>query len=525
MFIKADELSKAISRVSTLASLDKNPPGILFNIQDNKIDIYYFFLNKAIINTVSASVAPEEIHGKVVFDYEKLVNVIGYCKSSGNIKVGNLELNLTTNPDGSGTAKMIVVKKVNRGETDEVIASNTYDLAWTPIEKVSIKQKSLSIMACEDMFNEVGADIWNIKEFTGTLSKAVNGNAKVVYLSQKFGGAFAVNDNSTVFIRTEAQVNKSIQFNSNEVKAINSILDSLGIETININTIINDAGKIFAYIFFTEDKTFSMYISAASSVQSHLNSIMHYVGTKYNTYNFNILTEVLVDTLKAVSNLNASLDGILTFKMDETGKIRATITAEDTNASVKNTYNIVCDGFNSLQQVNPGDNIISMKLNVKLLLDILNANRETYTAFDIYVNPVDNSNRLILRIGFIDDDLTTKAIIHFGAEHNIKLDSVTTLDDVAETTPQVQAVESPVEQAQNEGVNDTMTPGVVLDTPENIPDAQPIDNNSNEIIDDTEDKDGEDLYIKIIESMTTEDKLEIRDSYLNACYYTAVNKV
>ena len=420
MYINANELNGVLSQVATIANMDKSQPGILMDIKDNTVDVYYNTSNKAIIRTIDAVIEDDDIKGKVVFDYKKMIETIGVCKSSGKIKVDNVRIKLEKNPDNSGTATVYVVKTIDEdhnGETvSTVVANNEYKLGWWGVENLSIKQKVLNMPVCEDMFSEANAEQWSIDEFCRVMSEACSGDSKIVYMSPKYNGAFAVNTNSTVRVTANCTVNKVIQLQTNAAKAITSVLNSLDAEDVMINTINSEDGKLFACIFFTPDHKTSIYMGAAAMAQSHLVTMSRYAGFKYGTYQANLMTELVKDTLKSVVQLNAASNGSIKFVNDEEGKVVAMIKAENTGSSTANTYKMKCHTFNTLvEKPADSDEWVELNIDFKLLYDIINLNKCGYTGFDIDVSEAG----MCLRISFLDLDYARIKRDEYKKEHEI----------------------------------------------------------------------------------------------------------
>ena len=426
MFIDAKELNAALGRVGAIASLDKTQPGILFDIQEDSVSIYYNSQGKAIINTIPAVVDAEEIHGKVVFDYKKLIDTISYCKGSGRIQVDNIEFQLTRHTEQSGTAKVNVIKYMVMAERTEtgdvedvrsVVSTNTYDISWWDANNLPIKQKILNNPACDNMFNEADSSIWDTSALASVLSDTCTGDSKVVYMSPKYNGCFAINTNSTVYVRAQNVVNKIIQLQTSAAKAIISVLNSLETDTVHLNTINSDDGKLFACIIFTEDGKLSVYMGAAAMSQPHLISMGRYTGFGYKTYQANILTDVLKDTLKSAVNLNAAPNGVISFVKDtDTGEVNAIVTASDTGASVNNTYRMKCKTFNTLlADPENTDEIFHLNIDLKLVHDIVNTNKFDYTGLDIEAE----GDKVFLRISFLDLEAAKSAREVYKKDHNI----------------------------------------------------------------------------------------------------------
>lgn len=421
MFINSKDISGALSRIAAIASLDKQQPGILFDIKDDCVDVYYNSVQKAIINTIPAVVSDEDIKGKVVFDYKKLTETINYCIGSGKIIVDNIEFKLSKNPDGTGTATIYVIKKMEmdngQGENESIVVStNSYDLSWWDAEHLSLKQKILNNPACDNMFNDDNSFIWDSSEICRVLTDTCTGDAKVVYMSPKYNGAFAVNTNSNVYVRAKSNVDRVIQLQSSAVKAIVSVLSGYDADEVHINTINSADGNLFACLFFTSDNKLSIYMGAAALSKPNLVTMARYTGYDYKSYQANIYTDAIKDTLKSAVNLNASPDGTITFVRNEEGTIDAVITAVDTGKSTSNTYRIKCRTFNTLKELPEIDEtILKVNVDLRLLSDIISNNRSSVTGLDI----TDTDNGIFLRISFLDLEKATEAREVYKKEHEI----------------------------------------------------------------------------------------------------------
>ena len=494
MFINASELDKAVKQVSAIANLDKNKPGVLFDILDNYVKVYYSTRQSAIEVTIDAVVDESDYKGKAIFDFNQLIKTLESCRSSGNIVVDNIEIKLVLNTPENGTATFTVNKYMKMANNPDgemtLLSSNKYDAGWVPAEKAPLKSKVLAVKPCNDMYLEADAYSISVAELNGMIRRVTSGDARVIYMSNKFNGMFAPNTNNLIYAMCNETLGSTAQLSTASLKAIstalgyvdnsyraievaqdikskiesitdknadidsiaNDIADSMSNTELNLNvfgeleeaesaeeskpkavstnsteidtevtvlfnTLLSDSGKQFAYLIFTPDHRCGIFMAAADKVNTHMTEISRYLGIKYNTFNFTIVTEILNDTLKSVNNLNASNDISISFMKKESGEIVAEIKAEDSGASVKNKYSLVCTSFNSLQQVEPGQVIMTIHPDKKALLNITKNNKNSYTALDAFIS--DNGN-ITIRIGFVSDEKAVEATQSYMQEHSIE---------------------------------------------------------------------------------------------------------
>jgi hypothetical protein len=393
MFIKSQDLIKAISKISYIASLDKKQPGILLDVHNDTVDVYYNSNYKAVITTIPAVVEEGEYHGKAIFDYGKLTSVTDVCKGSGEIRVDDVEIVLNVNPDGSGIADFNVTQLITIASDDEsfdrVVGSNTYKLSWWSEEKATTKQRALL----------QSADSWSAEKLSNMLKTVTDSDARVVYVSSHYQGAFSVNTHSAVLSNTDNVFNKSFQIPSSSAKAITSILGAIESDDIFVGVIDDAEGNPFAILVFDSDKTTSVYMSICEKSGAHLRSIQRCHEFGYDDYQFVIRTSVLQSSLKAAIGVEGGVNCKLEFVQDEDG-IECIITAVNTGSSTDNTYRITCDGFNSgiADEFDDGP-IIVLNANLKIISDIVSKNKNAFTGFDIQSG---ENNKSYIRIGFLD---------------------------------------------------------------------------------------------------------------------------
>lgn len=411
MFISASELTDAMGRISTIAALDKNQPGIMMNIKDTEIDLYYNTQEKAIINTIPAVISEDDYKGKVVFDFNKFNEIISYCKPSGKIGVKDIELVFRKNIKAPGTAFINVAKTMDFStEGDEVetrvVANNQYELGWWASDELNVKQKILNNPVCANMFDEVNAESWDTEDLCNIFDKVCFGDTKTVYMSPRYCGMFSKTSSSeAVLVKSDREISKIVALNTSFVKALNSVIKSFGSKEVYMNTIDSPDGKLFACIFFDADHKFSVYLCAAKLVNPDLSTMSRYAKIEYNTYQINLITEVFADVIKSAAAINSGSDCTISFETDPTdGGVVAVVSANNTGSSVNNVYRVKCTSFNTLNTLGDGERTwFNITVNAKTLLNVINSNKNNFTGIDIgYENKIP-----FVRIGSID---TQKAI-------------------------------------------------------------------------------------------------------------------
>lgn len=411
MLINSNELSKALDRVSALASLDKEAPGILFDITDEAIGIYYHSSQKAIRNIIHATIEdPSEVR-KVVFEYKRLTDIISYCKSSGDIKVDDIKFEFKTNPNGSGTAVITADKKMvyaDNPDEPEVVSVYKQELSWWDINNIDNRKKILARDCCPNMYDTNDATEWEVSELRRVFSEITAGDNKVVYMSPRYQGAFAVNTNSTILVKTSTEVQSVMHIPSASAKALITAFSGLPDDATLFSNIILDANDALqACIFFTANCEISVYFAAAARVKSHLTSMSRHAELKYATHQVTITTSVFKDALKAAVNLNSQPKGIIKF-VEEDGLVSAILTASNSGSSVSNEYTVMCTQYRtsiSEAEMEERDNLLAMSLDLKMFLDIINTCKAEFIGFDIDCS----ESGSFLRIGFIDSEKSRDA--------------------------------------------------------------------------------------------------------------------
>lgn len=414
MIIQPSEIVKAITHINTLASIDKKPNGIAFNIKDDSIDIYYNFSDKEVLVNIPATIGEAEHKGIVVFDYKRLLDTVNSCKDTGNIKTKDVEFVLSTNPDGSGRAEVKVTKTLlqsNGEETFETtVAQNTYDLSWTAVDKLPVSQKNLSRHIYTDMFED-GGTTWGVEVFSRMVDGVTSGggDAKIVYLSAKNNGAFVVNTGSMLFTPCEDKVDVTIPFNLVLLKSVVQVLKGTGADGFELKVVYNEERKPYACLFYLADRSLSIYTAIVGASQSHIASISRYVGTEYTSFNVNLLSEVVADSLKAVYSMNNAADCRVAIIKNDENNYDFRLSAENSGASVKNSYTIHCAGFTSREEpaANENGEVYKFSVNTKLLLDVISRNRNNYIGFDFHLG---ESGVDVLRVGCINYEAGQKAM-------------------------------------------------------------------------------------------------------------------
>ena len=402
MLINLSKFTGALEKVTAFASMERNPPGVLLDIQEDYINVCYSDGRKSIIETVDAVVEDGDRKEKIVVDYNRLVDVISACQPSGRIQTDDIEI--IFNNDKENTLNIKVEKKVSIGDDEDDSEQMTVSvfeqtLGWVPAN-ANRKVAIISRMDYDSIFKEEDTDSWDIADFRKILDKTTNEQGRVVYVSPSSKIAFVSNMAFMSCVPIESGYTYPMIFPTAIAKALNEVLGKVGNrDSINIHLI----DKKYCSIY-TNDKKVGIWVEMVDANEMHLTTLKRYQSKEYKNYQVTLIREALQNVINAALTATKTDRTVLRFNIDEEGLPELKITGDSSRASVSNEYTIMC-----MECIDRDDNIEELELPVslKVLLDILNKCETDFVGIDI---DIDESGSKSIRIAELDEDANEKMV-------------------------------------------------------------------------------------------------------------------
>lgn len=440
MYIESAVLANSISKIVAIASIDKSNPGILFDISDDGVEVYYNSGQKGCLDIIDNShveFEDNDIRGKVVFDYKKLVDILDSCSASKDLKVNNVRFQFTSNPNvctisADKYMTMVVASDDETEETvDRKVSSYSMDIAWFTTEQLTTKQKILTTKLCDDMFNDDNSTVFDVATLKSILSEMTSGDAQIIYMTRKFNGFFASNTNHVVTIPYENDVNNDMVVPSASLKALVSALSYFSTEDIYVSSVIDEkTNNLVACLFFNESKTSSIYLTACKVSNTNLTRVKRFLDFEYNSHKVTMMTSVFANILQTVAK-NSSVDAITIdfikrHTEDEEDAISAEIKVSNTLTSSKNRYTFDVLSYwpsENLDDVE-SDKIFGVTISLKVLDEIIKKCKTSIISIEIGIM----DDVTLLKIGFLDLGMFSDKLDSYMADRGMAPEDLTETD-------------------------------------------------------------------------------------------------
>lgn len=463
MIIKLKELSVAISKLSDLASGDKNVAGIMFDIKDDTIDVCYTDgSNKVLAETIKAETSEMDVKEKIVFNYLAFTRIIEACKPTGKIITDTVDFEFCENQvikvkaekkvpinDSEDTKTVSLIEqsigwiKSDSGTRVASLDRENYDLLRHYDEQFiqenypTDPEKAQKIRPLSTSEWESSRDEWDIAELKSTLSKLSIENGKLVYLAPSAKTAFVNNTSCVICIPLKNKIKNKVILSSSMAKSLANVLGKVN----------STDGKIYLHmispeivVYSTGDNTGAISIKNAKQDNNNITQMGYAMARDYSQYMLNFNREVLESCLMGAKTAGASDKATVTFEVetDSKGKklVKLIMAAKNTNSSTDNKYDVMAEYAADIT-----DTLADLKISI--VLDVLHqavsqATTE-YIALDIHVE--DKGSKYI-RIGEIDLDLRAEVseknkvsgswTLEFTQEHRSEILGYTTYFAVGE---------------------------------------------------------------------------------------------
>ena len=244
MQINLAQLTSAVDKVKSLASDMKQIPGILLNIEDDKVKVCYHDGRKAVAEKVDAVVGEDEMKGSIVVQYNTFVDVISNCQPTGMISVDYIDM--VVNADNTATIRVEKKLTMRRSEDDEdeytrIVSEMKQNISWSN-NRNDIKHAILYRLDYDKLFNTTGIveggstpevwDEWEKSSFLSVLQRISCDDGKNCYISSKRKGGFVANVAFLSFISCEEANNGAIVATTGLAKQIYDVVAKCGSDTV-----------------------------------------------------------------------------------------------------------------------------------------------------------------------------------------------------------------------------------------------------------------------------------------------------
>lgn len=352
MRVSIADLTSAISKVKSFASTLNEAPGIMLNLQKDKLFVCYSDGRRSLIEELCAEPEDGDITGKIVMGYDRLVYIIDMCQPSGTIKVDEIQFSFEeekTIMHIKAQKYTIVQRPTGTYDEDgaqiyEEVRSNTSTVSqqakYNHIED-SIRFGVLSRMDYDSIFrvNEEGYDVWDKNELRTILKKAVAKDGKAVYISAVYKSGFAVNTAYTVTVPCESCESNGFITDATVAKALMEILNQISTERVRIKT----TDKRYVNIA-DETDTVGIWFEMQAASKLDNNALKGYISEDYTDFEIVLHRDSIANVVDNVMKSTKDDKTVLTFGEDDEGNKVIFINVRNTGASTEGRFTANIEG-------------------------------------------------------------------------------------------------------------------------------------------------------------------------------------
>lgn len=287
MQINLAQLTSAVDKVKSLASDMKQIPGILLNIEDDKVKVCYYDGRKAVAEKVDAVVGEDEMKGSIVVQYNTFVDVISSCQPTGMISVDYIDM--VVNADNTATIRVEKKLTMRRSEDDEdeytrIVSKMKQNISWSN-NRNDVKHAILYRLDYDKLFNtteivEGGStpevwDEWEKSSFLSVLQRISCDDGKTCYISSKRKGGFVANVAFLSFISCEEANNGAIVAPTRLAKQIYDVVAKCGSDTVLVGT-----NKVYCTVVDSENRM-ALWFEMPQGDRMSLEALEKYLSKSY----------------------------------------------------------------------------------------------------------------------------------------------------------------------------------------------------------------------------------------------------
>lgn len=431
MRVNIAELTSAVGKISDLVVGDKQVPGVMLDLSsDGLLKVCYTDGHKSLIEELHVELDENDVVDKIVVSYDMFNRAIANCQPSGNIKVDECKIEYLNDKLIRLSADQLYDVTDSEGNVEQTkrLSTKKMDLAFVKPGS-DMKSAIFTRMKYDDIFNADTTDVFNKKEFINALTKTTTEKGRPVYISNKMQGMFVANQVHTTSVPISklevsderlAEIKSELQSQNNfteeaYAEAVNKESDrihfSIAIQYNNAKSLIGILNKTksdevyvytkdrFCNIFIdNEDETVGIWFEMATASRVHIETLQRFDSIPYTSYQITFMREFLADIVKSALNVTNSEKTVFSFSKNEEGTTEIEFSAGSSNASVADSYKVVCD-----KVLDSAGDITERKFNIslKILSEMINQIKTNWLAFDLYIS---DDGTTYLRIGEINDN-------------------------------------------------------------------------------------------------------------------------
>lgn len=390
MIFNLKEITSILDNIATFTSGDKQIPGVLIDSSDESgiIKIRYSDGKKSFTRDTTGEMEESDTPNRFALNYEQFVRAIGTCKPSSNsIRTETVQLKFEEKIVKIKAEQYLVLGQSELDDEDILKLVSTKELDVPYIIAGSDKRSELLIRArYDDIFDEDGADVWNIDEFTTILGKLTGEQGRIAYLVANWKLGFVSNMSYMTVVPINFDFVNNVQLHTNTAKALTTILSKIKSDLGNEEVYIKYKDDQYIVVF-TEDKKFGLWVDAAKANKMHVSTLKMNQSLEYSTYQINVYRELLTDAIKTA--LKSTNSDKLAIKFEKTSdpnnsdNLELVIKTANSNASSGNETRILIESY-----IDANDNITTQEfpISLKVIESMLDKLESEVLAFDINIS-------------------------------------------------------------------------------------------------------------------------------------------
>lgn len=381
MQVSLEKLTQAMQKVRKFADDKKNVPGVMLDIDGDKMKVCYSDGKCAIVEIIDIVQDEAPIQGRIVTPYKRLMEIIESCQPSGVLLTSDFDIKF-----GEGNIMVIsyakkirlAPKEVQEGEEpqyeEKIVSKFTQKITYARPED-NIQYGVLSRMDYNSIFEGDDADIWSKDELRDVLARTSTEKSKTIYVSKVKKEAFVLNLAHVTDIPLTSCENHTMTIHTNIAGAL---VDILG-KTKGSNVSVYVKEDRYANIR-SEDNTVGIWFEMSPASRTDVSTLDRYKAKQYSSYSMWMLRAALLNVISCAMAVDNNEKTNIVFDSDDSGNPAIKVASASGGQSIANDFTVLIEKYTD----EVGD-IASMKIPVslKVLYDMLNNCNNHYISLDV----------------------------------------------------------------------------------------------------------------------------------------------